>query len=67
MKAMGLLFRTLGGSHASTQKRGFTNQNYQKQPPPGKGNLHVDYVPQKEKKSADRFKGGEYVEYEEVE
>ncbi len=68
MKVMGLVFRMLGGSHASAHKRGFTQQQYQqKQPPPGSGNVHIDYVPRKDKKSADRFKGGEYVDYEEVE
>ena len=30
------------------------------------GNLHIDYNPDKEKKSPKGYKGGEYVDYEEV-
>ena len=30
------------------------------------GNLHIDYNPDKEKKSPKGYEGGEYVDYEEV-
>jgi hypothetical protein len=41
---------------------GYTHKDKQK---PGNGNLNVDNVPPKEKKKTD-FKGGDYVDYEEI-
>jgi hypothetical protein len=66
MKVMGYVFRLLGGSQASGKARGYTQQHYNKTTPPD-GNVHIDYIPDKEKKSSGKFKGGEYVDYEEVE
>ena len=65
MKVMGFLFRMLGGSQASAKSRNFSQHQYDKSST-RKGNVHIDYVPEKEKKSSGRFKGGEYVDYEEV-
>lgn len=39
----------------------------QRQNRPTDGNVHIDYAPKKpKKKSSDQFKGGDYVDYEEV-
>jgi hypothetical protein len=65
-KTMGLIFRLLGGGQAAGKPRGYTQQHYHK-PPPANGNVHVDFVPDKERKSDLKFKGGEYVDFEEVE
>ncbi|MBG8553245.1 DUF4834 family protein [Hymenobacter guriensis] len=35
-------------------------------PRPASGNVHVDYVPPKPKRQPRNFKGGEYVEFEEL-
>lgn len=51
-----------------TSTRIFTNTHSNNRPnqhKPGDGNIHVDAAPPKEKKRSD-FKGGEYVDYEEV-
>ncbi len=66
MKVMGYVFRLLGGSQASAKTRGYTQQRYTGPERPD-GNVHIDYIPDKEKKSSGKFKGGEYVDYEEVE
>jgi hypothetical protein len=42
-----------------------TNHQRPNQQKPSGGNVHIDAVPQKDKKRSD-FKGGEYVDYEEV-
>ena len=42
-----------------------TNHHRPNQQKPPVGNIHVDAAPQKEKKRSG-FKGGEYVDYEEV-
>ena len=42
---------------------------YQSQARPSEGSIHVDYVPKKDQKKArttEDFKGGDYVDYEEV-
>lgn len=46
------------------QQRQYNHQNSQRRT----GDVHIDYIPQKEEKEKQRkdFKGGEYVDYEEV-
>ena len=66
IKVTGFLFRMLGGSHSSTRARGFSQQRYERTAPKD-GNLNIDYVPKRDKKNSGKFKGGEYVDYEEVE
>lgn len=57
-KIGGFLFRLAAGSSPQHPYR-------QTRTKPSDGNVHVDYVPG-EKKSKGNFKGGEYVDYEEV-
>lgn len=66
IKVTGFIFRLLGGSQPTAKSRGFSQQRYQRRTP-GDGNVNVDYIPKKDKKSSDSFRGGEYVDYEEVE
>lgn len=42
------------------------HQTYQRPNPRQEGKITVDYAPPKSDKSTDTFKGGEYVDYEEV-
>ncbi|MFY0607334.1 MAG: DUF4834 family protein [Cyclobacteriaceae bacterium] len=52
----------------SAQQRAQNNpytQQRQSQTRPRSGNLNIDYMP-KDKKSKDDFKGGDYVDFEEV-
>ncbi|MDW3196737.1 MAG: DUF4834 domain-containing protein [Cytophagales bacterium] len=60
-KVGGFFFKilTLGGSAQRPQR------NQPPKRPPGT-NLNVDYAPDKKKKGGGDFKGGEYVDYEEV-
>lgn len=44
----------------------FMNKQHQNQQRPPKGNVQVDYIP-KDAQQQKNFKGGEYVDYEEVE
>lgn len=64
-KTLGFIFKLLGGSQAAGKTRGYTQQHYHK-PPPANGNVNIDYVPDEGKKSGGKFKGGEYVDFEEV-
>lgn len=63
-KVGGFFFKilTLGGS-AQRQR---TRQNQPPKRPPGT-NLNVDYAPGEKKTNKADFKGGEYVDFEEVE
>ncbi|HYG39892.1 MAG TPA: DUF4834 family protein [Cytophagales bacterium] len=68
-KVVGLLFRVLFSAMGSnTPPRsvfgsgGFSKNNSKRRP--ASGNINVDYIP--EDKSKKEFKGGEYVDYEEV-
>lgn len=43
------------------------NQDQQRSTRPSDGNVSVEHAPKKQSpKSADNFKGGDYVDYEEV-
>lgn len=63
-KVLGLFFRVLaGGSTSRPNQRGY-QQQYQS----GRskdGNVNIDYVPNGSK-APKNFKGGEYVDYEEI-
>ena len=58
----------LRGGQPTSQQRGNTTQNHQRYngKRPSDGNVNIDYVPRKDKRSKEDFKGGEYVDYEEV-
>ncbi len=59
-RVLGVFLRVLTGSPANTKA-----QNFRQTRKPKDGNVNVDYVPGKEK-SKKGFKGGEYVDYEEL-
>ncbi len=63
------LFKTVGKFffNTLTNKEGGQNpfQGNQQQPP-REGSIHVDYNPNEKKGNQQDFKGGEYVDYEEV-
>jgi flagellar biosynthesis/type III secretory pathway M-ring protein FliF/YscJ len=66
---MRLLSRSLIGriyKQAQQQQRNM-NQDQQRSTRPSDGNVSVEHAPKKKSsKSADNFKGGDYVDYEEV-
>jgi hypothetical protein len=59
VRVSGMLLRMLGGG--SQQGRNDQNRRYTSR----NGNVNVDYQPKKKKPKGD-FKGGEYVDYEEL-
>lgn len=63
------VFRFLSAGLGSAQEqRNFSgNRNYQGSRKTSKGDINIEYAPKKKsKKSSDNFKGGDYVDYEEV-
>ncbi len=53
-----------GGTMAQRASQG---QRHYQQPKPEEGNVHIDYVPEaQENKPQKKFKGGDYVDFEEV-
>ena len=67
LKAVLRLFAVgLFGQAQQQQQRNFNGGQQQQRPK--EGNVNIDYAPkdQKTKKSSDNFKGGDYVDYEEV-
>ncbi|MBO6495477.1 MAG: DUF4834 family protein [Roseivirga sp.] len=58
----------LFGQAQQQQQRGFSNgRQYQQSRNNSDGNINIDYAPKKKsKKSSENFKGGDYVDYEEV-
>lgn len=62
-KGLGFFFRVILGGSAVNRN---TEQSHTQRQPSG-GNVKVDYAPQNNsKKSKSDFKGGEYVDFEEV-
>lgn len=60
-RSIGHVVRVIfGGGSATKAQNTYTNQQGTR-----RGGLHVDSMPNSQKKKAD-FKGGDYVEYEEV-
>jgi len=66
MKIGGFFIRVMFGSLSQENRA----RNQQQQTPnhqqKRRGDLNIDYVPEKDSKSPKDFKGGEYVDYEEV-
>ncbi|NVJ48215.1 MAG: DUF4834 domain-containing protein [Cytophagia bacterium] len=60
-------FFTFGLFGQSQQNRNF-NDNRDRQKRPSEGNVNIDYAPKSgsSKKSSQNYKGGDYVDYEEV-
>ena len=57
-KVMGFFFRIMAGNQPPPQNQ---------RPPKREGEINIDYNPQhSDKKFGDDFKGGEYIDYEEV-
>ncbi|UII34494.1 DUF4834 family protein [Fulvivirga ulvae] len=67
-KLLGLFFRILIGRSAADRSGGRAYQNQQYQSGRSNdGNVNIDYVPKNgSNKSPKAFKGGEYVDYEEI-
>lgn len=64
-KGLGFVIRLiLGGS--SVNQFGGQQQKNQGQQKPKNGNVNVDYVPKDANNDQKKFKGGEYVDFEEV-
>lgn len=60
-KIGGFIFRTLFGAAAQrTQQQEPTTRK------PASGNVHIDYAPKQGEKSPKNFKGGDYVDFEEI-
>lgn len=68
-KVIGLFFRVLVGGSAngrSGQRSYQNNSNFDSRKAPD-GNINIDFVPNnKTREKVKDFKGGEYVEYEEI-
>jgi len=62
-KIGGFVFRTLFGAAAQRSQQ---QQNQQSTRRPTDGNVQIDYVPKKEEKLPKNFKGGDFVDFEEV-
>lgn len=63
IKGLGFFFRVILGGSAVNRN---THQSHTQRQPSG-GNVKVDYMPKDgSKKSKSDFKGGEYVDFEEV-
>ncbi|MEM7109152.1 MAG: DUF4834 domain-containing protein [Bacteroidota bacterium] len=60
-RVLGLFFRVLTGSTANHKTQG-----YQHSRKPKDGNVNVDFIPNKDKTKNNGYKGGEYVDYEEL-
>ncbi len=63
-KGLGFIIRMIVGG-SSVNQFGGQQQRSQAQRP-RKGNVQVDYVPKDASKDPKKFKGGEYVDFEEV-
>ena len=66
LRSIGFLLRLLFGSGlAGRTNREFRKGQGHRKRPPG-GNVDINYVPNKEDKKGNGYKGGDYVDYEEV-
>lgn len=66
-KLIGFAFRSVLRSSASSYGQQQSNQqsNYSGKKP-SDGNVNIDYVPKKDQRDKKNFKGGEYVDFEEI-
>lgn len=60
-RAVGMVFRLLMGNSSVNRSHRYSNQQQKRKQ---EGDLNVDHDPNRSKKG---YKGGEYVDYEEVE
>ena len=66
LRGVGSLVRLLfGGGLSNKSSREFRDGQGRRSRPSG-GNVDIDYVPNKKDKKGRGYKGGDYVEYEEV-
>ena len=65
LRSIGFLVRLLFGGLANKTSKEFHEGQGRRKRPSG-GNVDIDYVPNKEGKKGKGFKGGDYVDYEEV-
>ncbi|MBU2915440.1 MULTISPECIES: hypothetical protein [Reichenbachiella] len=65
-KLGGFFMRMFLGNMVNQNRQQSAQQHQQRQPQDG--NVHIDFVPKKGTKAANKsdFKGGDYVDYEEV-
>ncbi|QSE98623.1 DUF4834 family protein [Fulvivirga lutea] len=62
-KGLGFFIRMILGGSSMNQ---FGNQQQSSSQKPKNGNVNVDYIPKDQKPKKENFKGGEYVDFEEV-
>ena len=66
LRSIGFVLRLLfGGGLAGRTSREFREGRSHKRRPKN-GNVDIDYIPDKDSKKDKGFKGGDYVEYEDV-
>jgi len=65
-KIGGFVFRRLFGAAAQQAQQQQQQQQRAQTKKPSDGNVHIDYVPKKEDKPSKNFKGGDFVDFEEV-
>lgn len=64
---IGKVFKVMVRGHSYTNGSQNSSQNNYNRKKPTDGNVNIDYVPNgKKKKDKDEFKGGEYVDFEEI-
>ncbi|MGK7391353.1 MAG: DUF4834 family protein [Candidatus Cyclobacteriaceae bacterium M2_1C_046] len=66
-KLFGFFFKILLRGSAQQQQYHYGNNNHQKKP--SDGNVTIDYIPKdrkNQKKAPVNYKGGDYIDYEEV-
>jgi hypothetical protein len=61
-KIGGFMFRTLFGAAAQRGQQ----QQQQSTRKPADGNVQIDYMPKKDQKASKHFKGGDFVDFEEI-
>ena len=65
----GFIMKLLFSGFVKKQQQQTSSQGYRQQRKPADGNVNVDYIPKNAKKgntSKSDFKGGDFVDYEEV-
>lgn len=66
-KLLGFVFRLVLKSSASSYgQHQSQQQNRYEGKKPTDGNVNIDYVPKKDQRDKKNFKGGEYVDFEEI-
>lgn len=63
-RTIGYVIRLLAGGVTGRTGQEF-REDYNRKKRASNGNIHIDYVPKEDKKKSG-FKGGEYVDYEDV-